>query len=185
MPRRVRPRLSAGDGTQSYDKLAFVADLSAQYVADELAGRLYFRQGERTVDLLSVTARGNHAGTFQNREMLRYVGGRDLQSGLKIGNRQFALGEQVQHAETSGVCEGFADLHLHLEDLIVDLAFCSFRHHCSHLHCITIRQYFDLSIRNCGLRRPRRFQSPSVGIGVSWPPVMARKWLKRLGSMAA
>src|SRR5664280_3601957 len=61
--------------------------------------------------------------------MLRNVGGRYLQGGLKIGNRKFALGEQVQHAKTGGVREGLADLHLHLEDLIIDLAFCCFWHH--------------------------------------------------------
>jgi hypothetical protein len=33
-------------GMQLYDELAFVANSSAQYFPDELAGRFYFREGK-------------------------------------------------------------------------------------------------------------------------------------------
>jgi len=56
-------------------EFASVADLRAEYVADELARLLDFRHREGTVNLFSITAGYHNASGFEHGEMLREIGG--------------------------------------------------------------------------------------------------------------
>ena len=47
---------------------------------------------------------------------------------LQIGDRMFPLGQQVEHAQPGGICEGLADPDLHFEDLVFGIGAVALAH---------------------------------------------------------
>jgi cystathionine beta-lyase/cystathionine gamma-synthase len=73
--------------------------LSAQHIADQLAGLSCFGQRERTVNPLSVAARGNYAGRLQNRP-----------------KSTIHSGTSAQEMADAGVTDGLVRISVGIED---------------------------------------------------------------------
>ena len=93
-------------------KILGVANLSFEYLPNEVTGLANFGQSEEAVNLFTFFLRGHNASAAESGELNGNVGHGNAKFSLQAGNSVRMLGEEIEDAKPRGIRESLADAYL-------------------------------------------------------------------------